>query len=218
MRQIILTAFALSLGVSTIAQTENKSVFKRFYNNHIRVKSDKKELQLFAEVNPQFFAFSGFGGGLGVEFSRFQTGLIYLNTELTPEFRDAIFNNAKNLDIPLNWAAEIFVNAFLRKDRKGFYTGLIYSYDGYSVIDVATQKKEDFNKSYLVTRVGFRWFPFKEYFYIDGGYGVSINLDGVNTRVLGSSTYSPKSILSLPFFAVGGRISLNKSTKRVLGN
>lgn len=213
MRQIILMAFALSLGLNAQSQTENGSIFKRFYNNQIRAKSEKKELQLFAEINPQFFAFNGFGGGLGVEFSRFQTGFIYLNTKLTPGFRDAIFNNAKNLDIPLNWAAEIFANAFIRKDRKGFYTGLIYSYDGYSITDVPTEKKEDLTKSYLVTRVGFRWFPFKEYFYIDGGYGVSFNLNATDERILGNSTYSPKSILGLPFFAVGGRISLHKSTK-----
>lgn len=213
MRQIILMAFALCLGVNAFAQPENTSIFKRFYNNQIRAKSNQVGLQLFAEVNPQFFAYSGYGGGIGLEFSRFQSGFIYLNTKLTANFRDVIFNNAQNLDVPLNWAAEIFANVFLRKDRKGFYTGLIYSYDGYSVTDIPTQKSEDFNKSYIVTRVGFRWFPFKEHIYIDGGYGVSFNLSGTDDRVLGSSTYSPKSILALPFFAIGGRISLNKSAK-----
>lgn len=147
---------------------------------------------------------------MGIEYSRFQSGFIYLKTKLTPGFRDVIFNDAKNLDVPLNWAAEVFTNVYLRKDRKGFYAGMIYSYDGYSVIDLPTQKKEDFNKSYLVTRIGFRWFPFKEYFYIDGGYGVSVNLDGAATRILGSSIYSHKTTLALPFFAVGGRISFTK--------
>ena len=61
--------------------------------------------------------------------------------------------------------------------------------------------------------MGFRWFPFKEYLYIDGGYGVSFNINGNNSRTLGSSTYSPKSVLGIPFFAVGGRISLSKPTK-----
>ncbi len=209
MRQIILIAFALSICVNVFAQAEKTSIFKRFYNNQIRAKSDKVGLQLFAEVNPQFFAFGGYGGGIGVEFSRFQTGFIYLNTKLTPNFRDAIFNDAKDLDIPLNWAAEVFANVFLRKDRKGFYAGLIYSYDGYSITDVPSKLKEDLEKSYLVTRVGFRWFPFKEYLYIDGGYGVSFNLTGSDKRVLGGSKYSPKSILTLPFFAIGGRISIN---------
>jgi hypothetical protein len=213
MRKIILLTFALNIGTSAFAQNEKGSIFKNFYHNQLRAKSEKKELQLFAEINPQFFTYSGYGGGLGLEFSRFQTGFIYLNTKLTPGFRDAIFDNAKELDVPLNWAAEVFANIFLRKDRKGFYAGFIYSYDGYSVTDVPSQSKEEFNKSYLVTRVGFRWFPFKEYFYIDGGYGVSLNLSGSDDRVLGSSTYSPKSVLTLPFFALGGRIYLNRSTK-----
>ena len=210
---MILVYLTLSLSVNATAQIDSNSIFKKFYINHIQVKSEPKKTQLFAEINPQFIVFNGFGGGLGVEFSRFQTGLIYLNTKLTPKFRDAIFNNAKNLDVPVNWAAEIFVNAYLRKDRKGFYTGLIYSYDGYSIVDIPTQRKENINKSYLVTRAGFRWFPFKEYLYIDGGYGVSFNIDGNNSRTLGSSTYSPKSVLGIPFFAVGGRISLGKPTK-----
>ncbi len=214
MKQLITIAFALVIAANGLAQVENSGIFNQFYNNQIRLKSDKKELQLFAEINPQFFAFGGYGGGLGVEFSRFQTGFIYLKTKLTPTFRDAIFNDAQNLDIPKNWAAEVFANIFLRKDRKGFYTGLIYSYDGYSVTDLPSQKNEDFTKSYLVTRVGFRWFPFKEYFYIDGGYGISFNMNGVDERKLGSSTYSLKSILGLPFFAIGGRISLQKAKKQ----
>jgi hypothetical protein len=178
------------------------------------LQSDAKEAQFFAEINPQFFAFNGFGGGLGIELSRIQTGFIYLNTKLTPAFRDAIFNDAQNLNIPRNWATEIFANAFIRKDRKGLYGGLIYSYDGYSVTDVPTMKQEKFTKSYVVTRAGFKYFPFHEYFYIDGGYGLSLNLNGTDKRILGNSTYSPKSILGLPFLAVGSRFSFSKSHKK----
>ena len=208
MRQIISMAFALCLSANLFAQNENKTFFRKFYDNQISSNSEKKELQIFAEVNPQFFAFNGYGFGAGAEFSRFQVGAIFIKTELTDSFRDAIFDNAANLKIPKNTAAEIFVNVYLRKDRKGFYAGSILSFDGYSVIDVPTQKKENFNKTYLVARAGFRWFPFKEYVYIDGGYGVSFNLSGSDKIVLGSSTYFPKSVLALPFFAVGGRISL----------
>lgn len=213
MKQILVIALAISTSVNVFAQTENNNLFKRFYNNQIRATSEKKELQIFGEVNPQFFAANGHGFGIGLEFSRFQAGFIGLETELNPTFRDAIFNNAKNLVIPKNTADELFLNVYLRKDRKGLYVGSILSFDGYSVTDVPTQKKEDFTKTYLVSRVGFRWFPFKEYLYIDGGYGVSFNLSGSKDRVLGSSTYSPKSVLALPFFAVGGRISIGKKTK-----
>jgi hypothetical protein len=211
MRPLLAMTMAISLSAAAFGQTENGNVFSRFYTNQVRAKSEKKEVQAFAEINPQFFAFGGYGGGLGVEYSRFQSGFIFIHTKLTPNFRDAIFTNAEDLEVPVNWAAEAFTNIYLRKDRKGFYAGLIYSYDGYSVTDVPSQKKEKFNKSYLVTRVGFRWFPFKEYFYIDGGYGFSVNLDGAATRTLGSSTYSHKTKLGLPFFAVGGRFSLTKS-------
>lgn len=210
MRQVILLSAALFLSIVGYGQTENQNIFGRFYNRQIKAKSEKISPRLFVEVNPQFFVFGGYGGGIGLEYSRFQSGFIYINTKLTPTFKDAIFNNAKDLDVPVNWAAELFTNVYLRKDRKGFYAGMIYSYDGYSVTDIPTQKKEDFTKSYLVTRIGFRWFPFREYFYIDGGYGVSVNLDGAATRTLGSSIYSHKNVLALPFFAIGGRFPLAK--------
>jgi hypothetical protein len=210
MKQIIVLAIAVSVNANVFAQNEKKNIFKSFYANQIRAKSSKKELQVFTELNPQFFAANGYGFGFGVEFSRFQVGGIFLKTVLTPTFRDAIFENAKNLEIPKNTASELFVNVFLRKDRKGFYAGTILSIDKYSAIDLPTQKKEDFTKTYLVTRAGFRWFPFKEYFYIDGGYGVSFNMSGSEERILGSSKYNPKSILALPFFAVGARISISK--------
>jgi hypothetical protein len=210
MRQIILVVFAtIIVGTTVFAQSESKSIFNQFYKNQIRAQSETKGLQFFAEINPQFFTFGGYGGGLGVEFSRFQTGFIYLNTKLTPTFRDAIFRDAKGITVPKNTAAEIFANVFLRKDRKGFYAGSILSYDKYAVTDDVSQKKEEFTKLYLVTRAGFRWFPFKEYLYIDGGYGVSVNLSGSDKRTLGTSTYSPQPVIALPFFAVGGRFSLS---------
>ena len=213
MKKITTTLLGLAIAIQLNAQTENKNLFHKFYSNHLNPYTEKKELQLFAEINPQFFAFNGFGGGLGAEFSRFQTGLIYLQTELTPSFRDAIFKNAKTITVPDNSATEVFANVFLRKDRKGFYVGSIFSYDWYTVIDDATKQQEKFNESYLVTRVGFRWFPFQQHFYIDGGYGFSLNLSGAADRKLGNSVYSPKSALALPFFAIGGRFSLTSKNK-----
>ena len=100
MRTVILTAIAISLSLSAFSQNENQGIFKRFYNNQVRAKSEEKGLQVFAEINPQFFAYDGFGAGFGLEFSRFQTGFIFVKTKLTPTFRDAIFENAKNLDVP----------------------------------------------------------------------------------------------------------------------
>ena len=207
MRQIIWVFLVVTACGRGLGQTENGGLFKKFYNNHFKANVEQKQLQAFAELNPQFFAFGGFGGGVGVEFSRFQTGFIYIQAKLTPTFRDAIFDNAKNLSVPKNAAAEVFANVFLRKDRKGFYAGTIFSYDWYDVIDDKTQQKESFSKQYLVARAGFRWFPLQDHFYIDGGYGVSFNLSGSDARKLGESNYSPKSVIALPFFAVGGRFS-----------
>lgn len=208
MRHFILLIVSMSFACTVFGQKGSENIFSRFYKNQISPKSDLKEAQIYTEISPQFFFFKGFAGALGAEFSRLQVGFIYLRTPLTPPFRDAIFNNAETLDIPANGAVELSVNVFLRKDRKGFYVGSILSYDWYAVEEVSSGQKDFFNKSYLVFRAGFRWFPFKEHFYIDGGYGLSLNLDGPATRTLGNTTYSHKTILGLPFFAVGLRVSL----------
>jgi len=209
MRQIISIVILAMICTNAYSQTESNNLFKRFYSNHLKLKAEQKEAQIFAEVSPQFFAYGGYGAGIGYEFGRFQTGFIYIKTELKPVFRDAIFNNAEGVSVPENAVAEVIFNVFVRKDRKGFYAGTIYSYDWFTAIDDKTQQKEDFTKQYIVARVGFRWFPFKEHFFIDGGYGVSFNLSGSGERILGDSKYSPKSVVRLPFFSVGGRISLS---------
>jgi hypothetical protein len=214
MRQTLMTAVALVAFAHGFSQIQNKNLFNRFYTNHLKTGVEKKKTQLFVEINPQFFAFDGFGAGAGLEFSRIQTGFIYLTTKLTPAFRDAIFDQAKNLTVPNNSAAEVFANVFLRKDRKGLYAGSILSYDWYKLVDDATQQSEKLQKLYLVARVGFRWFPFQEFVYIDGGYGVSFNLNPQEKRNLGNSSYTPKSLIALPFFAVGGRFFINQSAKK----
>jgi len=208
MRHIVTVIILVVQSINVFSQSEGKNLFRRFYNNHLIVNSEQKKSQFFIEINPQFFAYGGYGVGVGFEFARFQTGFVSIETELKPVFRDAIFDNAKGLSIPKNAIAEVFANVFLRKDRKGLYAGTIYSYDWFSATDDKTQQKEDFTKRYLVARVGFRWFPFKEHFYIDGGYGVSFNLSGSAERTLGDSKYSPRPVIALPFFAVGGRFFL----------
>ena len=211
MKYIISITILVVVSTNALSQINNKNLFKRFYNNHLKIDVEQKNTQFFAEISPQFFAFSGYGAGLGFEFNRFQTGFISLKTNLTPAFRDAIFDNANDISIPKNAAAEVFANVFLRKDRKGFYAGTIYSYDWYTAIDTKTQQSEDFTKQYAVARLGFRWFPFKEYFYIDGGYGISFNLSGSEKHILGNTEYSPKTVIGLPFFSVGGRIFLTSN-------
>ncbi|NJN33146.1 MAG: hypothetical protein HC817_01715 [Saprospiraceae bacterium] len=215
MRHIIFTTVFVIVTTYVFGQAENKNLFTRFYTNHLKTNVEQKKLQLFVELSPQFFAYGGYGGGIGCEFSRFQAGFISLKTPLKPNFRDAIFENAQKLTIPKNAAAELFTNIFLRKDRKGLYAGAIYSYDWYSVIDDKTQQKEDFTKQYLVARVGFRWFPLQEYFYIDGGYGVSFNLSNANERMFGESRYQTQSrYLTFHFSPLAGQIFTQFKNKK----
>lgn len=213
MKQNIIATCLVGLFACSNAQTSHNNLFNHFYTQHLKTKVPKKGTQLFAEINPQFFAFDGFGAGTGIEYARFQTGFIYLTTKLTPTYRDAIFKNAQDATVPNNTALEVFTNVFLRKDRKGFYVGSILSYDWYKVIDNSTQQSETFSKLYVVARAGFRWFPFQEYVYLDGGYGVSFNLNNPENRPLGNSLYSPKPLVTLPFFAVGCRVLLRNKTK-----
>lgn len=84
MSQIMITSLSLSLAFNAVGQADGKNLFQQFYASHLKSTSEQKELQ--------FFALNGYGGRIGLEFSRFQTEFIYIKAELTLAIRDVFFN------------------------------------------------------------------------------------------------------------------------------
>ena len=168
-----------------------------------------EKLHLTLGIYP-FLFFGGAGGSVGAEFNHWHTGLIGFNVK-PPEFiKTTFFRNADNITIEQNYAIELFVNYYLRPDRKGLYFGLIGGPEWFKIKDDITAAKTTIIKSYVVPNVGLRLFPFKKYFYTDASIGWSFNLSGTEKQTLGATSYNASSGGLLYFFQLGARFPLAK--------
>lgn len=196
------------LGLSSTLIAQNR--FHTFYNSHIRQYSHQLPAQINVNVSPFFFLEKGgFGVGSGIEFSRFQLGLNYAGYRKMPTtFRDVLFENPTRLAVTNSNAIELIANIYLRKDRKGFYFGLLSNYFRADVTNVATAVSEKSNSINFDLLSGFRWFPFKEYFYVDAAYGFSKLVTASKSK---TNIYNYQSGFKwFPFVNVGVRFNLGK--------
>jgi hypothetical protein len=201
--KIILVFATLLLSVtSSFAQNQDK----RFYNTHLKRKDvAPKKGMFYADISPLFFTQNGFGVALGYEVKKVQTGINFVGvSRLKPDFALTLFEKSELLEVNNNLGAEWMFNYFLRPDRRGFYAGSILGYSQFNVKNIARAKSEKAVSVYGDLRVGFRWFPFREYFYIDAAYGFSRKIKSTS-----SENYTFKSNVSFfPFLNIGSRFSL----------
>jgi hypothetical protein len=208
--KIYLVSGILALSQTLIAQ----NLLNQFYKNHIQQSSHQLPIQLNVNVSPFFFLEKGgFGFGTGVEFSRFQIGLNYAGYKTMPSaFRDVLFQNPTRLSVANSNAVELLGNVYLRKDRKGFYVGVLTNYFRADVTENATKIMESSNSINFDLLAGFRWFPFKQYFYIDAAYGFSKLVTSSTSK---SNIYAYESGFKwFPFVNMGVRFGLSQNDKK----
>jgi len=168
-------------------------------------------LQLSLDVYPFLFLYNGGGGSASVELSNWQLGVIGFSV-VPPDFiTQTFFNIPQNIFITRNNAVELFANYYLRKDRKGIYSGVLGGPEWFRMEDKISGERETIVKNYIVPRLGIRVFPFKEYFYADASFGWSFNLSGTGQRTLGQSTYSGTSGGFIYFLQLGARFKLERN-------
>ncbi len=207
-RIIFMFIAILGLGSTKCLKAQ---VFKNFVDSHLRLEAEAQPWGLSLETYPHFWLSGGSAGILSAEASRFQFGVMLWQVPVGASIRDAIFEGAGDIKIRNNSSAEIFANVYLRKDRKGFYLGMIGGPEWFDLEDPRSGQSKTLVKNYLVfPRVGFRWFLFKNTLYVDVGYGLSHNLGGREELSVGDSDFQSRPRLGIPFFSVGGRWTLGK--------
>lgn len=165
-------------------------------------------LMLSVDVYPFLFLANGGGGSVGIEFDQWQFGLIWFSV-VPPDFvKNTFFQNAENVNIRRNSAAELYARYYLRPDRKGIYFGVLGGPEWFVLEDNDTKVTETLVKSYVVPNLGIRAFPFKEIFYFDASFGYSFNLSGTEERTLGNARYSASNGGMIYFFQLGARFKL----------
>ena len=200
---IIFVLFA-----SVIARAQDHS---GFVDKHLLGKGKTETLQLSLDVYPFLFLSNGGGGSAGIEFSSWQIGVIGFSV-VPPDFiTQTFFQNMENVKVGRNNAVELFASYYLRKDRKGIYTGIMGGPEWFMVEDQQSGARDTIVKTYLVPRLGIRVFPFNKYVYADTSFGWSFNLSGTESRTLGLSTYNASAGGFIYFLQIGARFNLTKS-------
>lgn len=167
---------------------------------------------LYADISPLFFVSGGWGFAVGYEKKYIQSGLNFVGVKkIDGQFAASLFEEHTSLEIKDNLGVEWMSNFFLKPTRKGFYAGAILGYSQFNIKNIEINNTPLKAVSvYGDLRVGYRWFPFKEYFYIDAAYGFSRKI--VSTS---NSAYTFKSNVNFfPFMNVGARFNLGKCTQK----
>ena len=204
MKKSILIVAVVLLTTSLFAQDKTS-----FFQSQILGKSkDPAPLQLSVDAYPFLFLSNGGGGSIGIEFGNWQGGLIGFSVAPPDYIKNTFFQNANDIKVSRNNAVEIFANYFLRKDRKGIYTGIMGGPEWFMLEDKISGAKETIVKSYVVPRMGVRVFPFKKVFYADASFGWSFNLSGTETKTLGQTNFNASAGGFIYFLQVGARFDL----------
>jgi hypothetical protein len=194
MKKMLIVCLLLNFISSLIAQPTSKTSV---------LPQDKG--MFYADVSPLFFASGGWGVAIGYEKKRIQSGLNFVGVKkLGGGLASGLFEAHTNLDVRDNLGAEWMTNYFFRPTRKGFYAGAILGYSQFNIRNIEKMTASTRAISvYGDLRAGYRWFPFKEYFYIDIAYGFSRKIASSS-----SNDYTFKSRFSFfPFMNVGVRLA-----------
>lgn len=198
------------------AQTASEVQEINLFDKYIVGKGLKPEgASLFAEVYPIFLFSGGFGANIGYGTGHWEFGATYIGVpNLMDAWRDWFLAGAEGVSIKQNTGLEVFANYFIRPDRQGFYVGVIGGPEWYDIQDNSSEAREMLVRAYVVPRFGVRWFPFQPYFYVDTSIGPSFNVSGSEERKLGSTSYSVRPFLILPFIQIGASIPLNGTPRQ----
>lgn len=169
---------------------------------------NQSPLQFSVDVYPFLFLSNGGGGSIGLEFGDWQVGAIGFSVAPPDYIKNTFFQNANDIKVSRNNAVEFFANYYLRKDRKGIYTGIMGGPEWFMLEDKISGAKETIVKSYVVPRMGIRVFPFKKIFYADASFGWSFNVSGTETKTLGQTNFNASAGGFIYFLQVGARFVL----------
>ena len=167
-------------------------------------------LQLSIDIYPFLFLSDGGGGSIGLESGNWQMGVVGFSVAPPDYIKNTFFENSADVKVRRNNALELFANYYLRKDRKGIYAGVLGGPEWFMMEDMISGARETIVKSYMVPRLGMRFFPFKKIIYADASFGWSFNLSGTETKILGQTSYSASSGGFIYFLQIGARFNLTR--------
>ena len=176
------------------------------------VSFNKSDFHIYFDIAPLFFIAPAATLGAGIEYDRFQLGVLGIRGNKLPNsFKDLVFTNAQKLEFDKSEALEIIFKTYYKKSRKGFYVGGLANFSRYRAVDKLSSSNKSFSALNLDAFVGYRWFPFKKYFYIDPALGFTSNVNKKEDLNFAGNAFQFKPGFSFgPFLFVGVRLPLFK--------
>ena len=176
------------------------------------VPSIKSDFYGYVDIAPLFFVAPAATLGAGIEYDRFQLGVLGIRSNKLPDsFKDLVFANAQKIEFDKSEALEIVFKTYYKKSRKGFYVGGLANFSRYRAVDKLSGGNKSFSALNLDAFVGYRWFPFKKYLYIDPALGFTTNVNKKEDLNFANNTFQFKSGSAFsPFLFVGARFPLFK--------
>ena len=176
----------------------------------------KNDIDLYIDVAPLFFIAPAATLGAGIEYNRFQLGILAIRGNKLPDsFKDLVFANAEKVEFDKVSAIEIVFKTYYKKSRKGFYIGGLSNFSRYRATDKPSNSNKSFSALNLDCFIGYRWFPFKKYLYIDPAFGFTTNVNKKENLNFAGNTFQFKSGFGFgPFLFVGVRFPLFKESRK----
>jgi len=164
-------------------------------------------VRLSVKLDWPLFFLGGAGGALGVEFDHFEVGAMGFATPLIPYYRDLFLQDASQLEVPLNWGAEVFVQWFPERSRRWLFVGGLVSVDGFDVRSEGGGATETLIAVYVAPRVGFRIPLGTDYLYFEPSIGAALRVYESQPTV-SSTVVRTQPIAPITFLSLGGSIPL----------
>jgi hypothetical protein len=205
MKSIVINSIVLLFSLNVFAQ-----------QMPAKTAASKKDAgpQFFVDVSPIFFlggAYASFG--TGIEYNRFLLGVnIIRSNKLNTQFKEDVFvRGSANFDFTNVKSEEIVAKVFLKKSRKGFYAASLINFTEYKATQKVSNQTQKISGTNLDIFIGYRWFPFKKIFFVDGGFGTSRNIANNGANLFLNDNLAFKTTPDfLPFLSIGSRFSFNK--------
>lgn len=165
-----------------------------------------KARTLFFELSPVYFFFNGGGGAFGSERDHWQYGISFST------FNPDGFINQGNINVfgavttlrTMNF--EPFTKFYFSKERRRLYLGLNINPQLNFLRNDSTLEISPVLSLFAKPTIGWRWFPFKRHFYIDGSYSINFLLfKGEPTTAIKPTDLQWEDYVATPQLSIGFR-------------
>ena len=178
-------------------------------------KFEDKNPKVFVEFSPFLASFNLVTIGGGLEWDKNTFGATYTkgHHQFSHYLNTITFVTAGNFEYLHTSSEDIFFKRFFNTDRHGFNVGALLNLTHWEVKNLKDDSKKNVTGVYGTLNLGYRWFPFQKYVYIEPTFGVSYNFRNNINNQIGNDSFKFVPIELTPEIKIGTRINLFKPKK-----